>query len=159
MQDNEAILRVARESSQRKHEAGEPSLRNALIIAACVVATTVVCLAVSKLMMHRFSRDRAMNSVAALGVITAPDLVPLARFPKPSLEVDDGHADGIRLQQEQLAKLNSYGWVDRTGGVVRIPSDRAMTVIAQRGLAVRTNAPSSTNLSSLQLIQEISAKR
>lgn len=36
------------------------------------------------------------------------------------------------------AELNSYGWIDRTAGVVRIPIDRAMELIAQRGLPARS---------------------
>jgi hypothetical protein len=33
--------------------------------------------------------------------------------------------------------LNSYGWVDRAGGVVRIPVDRAIELVLARGLPVR----------------------
>ncbi len=34
-------------------------------------------------------------------------------------------------------KLNSYGWVDRKHGVIRIPIERAMDLVAQRGLPTR----------------------
>jgi hypothetical protein len=54
-------------------------------------------------------------------------------FPQPRLEVDErGQINGFRLEEEQ--KLHSYGWVDQKAGVVRIPIDRAMDLIAQRGL-------------------------
>ena len=33
--------------------------------------------------------------------------------------------------------VNSYGWVDRQNGVVRIPVDRAMRLLLQRGLPAR----------------------
>lgn len=33
--------------------------------------------------------------------------------------------------------LDTYGWVDRTAGVVRIPIERAMDLLANRGLPVR----------------------
>ncbi len=33
--------------------------------------------------------------------------------------------------------VNSYGWVDRHNGVVRIPVDRAMRILLQRGLPAR----------------------
>lgn len=36
------------------------------------------------------------------------------------------------------AELSSYGWIDQTTGVVRIPIDRAMELIAQRGLPARS---------------------
>jgi hypothetical protein len=61
-------------------------------------------------------------------------------FPSPQLEIDERHQlDQIRLNEEQT--LNTYGYVDQKAGVVRIPIDRAMDLIAQRGLPVRTQAP------------------
>lgn len=36
------------------------------------------------------------------------------------------------------AELSSYGWIDRTTGVVRIPVERAMELVAQRGLPARS---------------------
>jgi hypothetical protein len=33
--------------------------------------------------------------------------------------------------------VNSYGWVDRQNGVVRIPVDRAMRILLQHGLPAR----------------------
>lgn len=38
------------------------------------------------------------------------------------------------------AVLNSYGWVDQKAGIVRIPIDRAMDLLAERGLPVRKRA-------------------
>jgi len=70
-------------------------------------------------------------------------------FPQPRLETDErGQIFGFRLQEEQ--KLHSYGWVDQNAGVVRIPIDRAMELIAQRGLPttpqVGTVPPSPVNM-------------
>ena len=48
----------------------------------------------------------------ALGVIGAPNLDPLERFPKPNLQIDDDHAERTALLAAQNEKLNSYGWVD-----------------------------------------------
>ena len=44
---------------------------------------------------------------------------------------------------KEEAELNTYGWVNRTAGVVRIPVARAMDLLLQRGLPTRTgtNAP------------------
>jgi hypothetical protein len=57
-------------------------------------------------------------------------------FPQPVLE----HSE--RLQYHNFAKeqdkvLASYDWVDQKNGVVRIPIDKAMDLLAQRGLPVR----------------------
>jgi len=36
--------------------------------------------------------------------------------------------------------LNSYDWIDQKAGTVRIPIDRAMQLLAQRGLPTRPQA-------------------
>jgi hypothetical protein len=58
------------------------------------------------------------------------------QFPTPRLETDDGNADLTELHQREDLLLNYYSWVDQPGGAVRIPIDRAMELIAQRGLPV-----------------------
>ncbi len=57
-------------------------------------------------------------------------------FPTPRLETDDGNQDLADLHAREDLLLDHYTWVDRPGGVVRIPIDRAMELIAQRGLPV-----------------------
>lgn len=68
-----------------------------------------------------------------------------SNFPAPQLEVDErNQLDKIRLNEEQT--LSTYGYIDQKAGTVRIPIERAMDLIAQRGLPVRgqntTEAPS-----------------
>ena len=41
------------------------------------------------------------------------------------------------LRQGENEKLTSYGWVDKDGGVTRIPIDRAMEVMLQKRLSRR----------------------
>jgi hypothetical protein len=38
------------------------------------------------------------------------------------------------IEQEQLS---TYGWVDKNNGLVRIPVDRAMDIVLQKGLPAR----------------------
>ena len=68
---------------------------------------------------------------------------PQGAFPNPRLEVDErGQLNDIRIKEEQT--LQSYDYVDKNAGTVRIPIDRAMELIAQRGLPVQkaaTEAP------------------
>ena len=57
-------------------------------------------------------------------------------FPSPQLEIDErSQLDKIRIEEEQT--LSTYDWIDQQGGTVRIPIDRAMDLLAQRGLPVR----------------------
>ena len=60
-------------------------------------------------------------------------------FPKPVLE----HSEQTQYLEElkkQNEVLGSYDWVDEKNGVVRIPIDRAIDLVAQRGLPVVSEA-------------------
>jgi hypothetical protein len=59
-------------------------------------------------------------------------------FPAPRVQTDDGNQDVADLHQREDLLLDHYSWVDRSQGKVRIPIDRAMQLIAQRGLPVAT---------------------
>ncbi len=62
-------------------------------------------------------------------------------FPAPQLEIDErGQLDKIRIDEAQT--LSSYDWIDQKAGTVRIPIDRAMDLIAQRGLPVHAQGTS-----------------
>jgi hypothetical protein len=62
-------------------------------------------------------------------------------FPEPRLENDErNELTGFRLREEE--RLNSYGWVDQPAGTVHIPIERAMQLVAERGLPMAP-APSS----------------
>jgi hypothetical protein len=57
-------------------------------------------------------------------------------FPTPQLETDErSQLDKIRLNEENT--LATYDYVDKNAGTVRIPIERAMDLIAQRGLPTR----------------------
>jgi hypothetical protein len=53
-------------------------------------------------------------------------------FPEPALQKDPQN-DLTRFEREQRATLSGYGWVDRSKGLVRIPIENAMRIIAARG--------------------------
>jgi hypothetical protein len=60
-------------------------------------------------------------------------------FPSPRLEIDERtELNGDRIAEEE--KLNSYGYVDQKAGTLRIPIERAMDLIAQRGLPVHAQS-------------------
>ena len=60
--------------------------------------------------------------------------------PLPRLEIDPP-ADLARYRDEQRKDLESYGWVDRPAGVVHIPIEEAMRLVAERGLPKRGDEP------------------
>lgn len=56
--------------------------------------------------------------------------------PPPRLQVNPAE-DLKAYQVEEDAILHSYGWADKSAGVVRIPIERAMELSLQRGFPVR----------------------
>ena len=56
------------------------------------------------------------------------------KFPTPRVQLDDGNQDVAALHQREDLLLDHYTWADRAQGKVRIPIDRAMAIVAQRGL-------------------------
>jgi len=57
-------------------------------------------------------------------------------FPTPRVQTDDGNEDVAELHTREDLLLDYYSWADRSKGKVRIPIERAMELIAQRGLPV-----------------------
>jgi len=63
-----------------------------------------------------------------------PSAPPALSANAPRLEITP-RDDLRRLQRSQDDFVSSYGWTDRSNGVVRIPVSRAMELLVQRGLA------------------------
>ena len=57
-------------------------------------------------------------------------------FPTPRVQTDDGNQDVADLHAREDLLLSNYTWADQTQGKVRIPIERAMELIAQRGIPV-----------------------
>jgi hypothetical protein len=68
--------------------------------------------------------------------ISDPDEYLKKAFPDPRLETDERNQLNKEAVREE-GLLYSYGWVDEKAGTVRIPIERAMDLIVQRGLPVR----------------------
>ncbi len=64
------------------------------------------------------------------GVANVPRRIPTEVRSERMREIAD-----LRAREAEL--LGSYGWVDRTAGIVRIPIDRAMALVAVEGLPAR----------------------
>lgn len=61
------------------------------------------------------------------------------QFPAPQLETNERtELNEIRLREENV--LSTYDYVDKNAGTIRIPIDRAMELLVQRGLPVRSQS-------------------
>ncbi|MGH9580254.1 MAG: hypothetical protein ACRD2R_04615 [Terriglobales bacterium] len=89
--------------------------------------------------------DPEENPVVVAGRQAQPSSAPpadfAARFPQPRLQADArAETDRQRFAEERL--LATYGWVNPSTGVVRIPIDRAIELTVERGLPVRSEPKS-----------------
>lgn len=64
---------------------------------------------------------------------SASPLGAVAEAPGPRLQVNPG-SDLIEMRAAENKELNGYQWVDRDAGIVAIPIERAMDLVAERGL-------------------------
>ncbi|MGH9501331.1 MAG: hypothetical protein ACRD20_00615 [Terriglobales bacterium] len=110
---------------------------------------TVICLLLALVLKGMYSyldarENRSQTVQNPLVPQTATDTrtvspADIAKFPQPRLETNEPmEINDFRMQEEKT--LHSYGWVDQQSGVVRIPIDRAMELVAQRGLPTRPQA-------------------
>ena len=70
----------------------------------------------------------------------APPATASAPAPGPRLLVEPGRAFKAMREQEQTW-LKSYGWIDQEKGIAHIPIDRAIEMLAQKGLPARQTKP------------------
>jgi len=109
-------------------------------MAGLAVLGVVIHLIISSMYGYLDRYDKAHQPPVNPLVVTSPNTRQFTRtdvlaFPQPRLEENELHQLN-QVVEEQDETLASYGWVDEKTGVVRIPIDRAMAIIAQRGLPV-----------------------
>lgn len=97
-----------------------------------LAVTTLVCMG---LMWGMF--ELMANRAAALDAPRPAVARPVGTMPaQPNLLLDEP----MNLEQfraSETLRLTTYGWIDENGGRVRLPIDRAMDLLLERGLPVR----------------------
>jgi len=114
-----------------------------------VVVGGVLCYGIGKVINARMNKEDGPNSkwtktvdVRQLGNLPSnPELQNkmaeiTQTFPTPRVQSDDGNQDVADLHTREDLLLSNYTWVDESKGTIRIPIERAMELIAQRGLPV-----------------------
>ena len=125
------------------HERKDVDVRALLIVAFLLLLSCVAIFIVVTLTMHYFK-------VHEPGVTAGQANIPVTRardFPQPRLLIKPG-ASLAELRAAEDSDLTSYGWVDRTSGIARIPIDGAMQLLLERGLP-----PVGTRQTPLSLMQ------
>ncbi len=122
---------VEQVTKTRGHETRDISVRIVTWFAVGLVASALVIYAaiigLYKLFEHQNPSPDAPSRIA---------LDPHMLAPAPQLQTAPA-ADLEKYTAAENAQLNSYGWIDKSAGVVHIPIERAMALIVQRGLPTR----------------------
>jgi hypothetical protein len=125
------------ENVEVHHEESDVNIRAIFGFGAGLIAVAIV-VHVAILLLFNGLESRATRQSTATYPLAAGQEERLP--PEPRLQTDP-REDLSELRAREDAVLRSYGWVDRNGGVVRIPIDRAMELTLQRGLPARQGQP------------------
>jgi hypothetical protein len=86
-------------------------------------------------LLRGFVSWRAQQAAANVPLVApAPPAAAPQLLARPERELD-------RVRREEKERLDSYGWVDQAAGVAHIPVERAIDIVAARGLPARAAAP------------------
>ena len=109
------------------HESSDVRIRPlALFVIGLFVAVVVVLGAMAGLFRY-FAANQPRPQIPPSPLVEARQTPPEPRLEAAPIE-------RLRaLRAHENAVLGSYGWVDRRTGAVRIPVDRAMELMVQRG--------------------------
>jgi hypothetical protein len=118
-------------------------------LAMLVAVTGVLCYGIGKIINTAMDKEDGPNSkwtktadIRQLGNLpNNPELQNKVaeltqEFPTPRVQTDDGNQDVTDLHAREDLLLDNYSSIDGQPGKIRIPIDRAMELIAQRGLPV-----------------------
>ena len=112
------------------HEMSDANVRGVLGFGAALLVTALFIHFVVWVLFKYLDAREARRVVPQypLAVSEAARLPPEPRLQtNPRQDLRD-----LRTQEDQI--LNSYGWVDKNAGIVRIKIDDAMKLVVQRGL-------------------------
>jgi hypothetical protein len=118
-----------------RYEKRDVSVRAIVLFGVGLFLTLILVVLLMTWLFGYFARTQSLGPPAS--PFTDARVLP----PNPRLQVEPGR-DWAKFRAEQEQALNTYGWVDRNPGVVQIPIERAMDLIAERGLPSRESVPS-----------------
>ena len=115
------------------HERRDVSIKSVVLFGVYLTVAAVAVHVAIWVLWGQLNRaaDRANTSEYPMAA-TAPSQLP----PAPRLQVQP-REEMKALRRDEERALGSYGWIDRTAGIVRLPVDRAVELVLERGLPVR----------------------
>ena len=119
-------------AAEARHETTDVSIGGIVKFGIGLAAATIVIhLAVWGFFRFLEKPERREDQVEAVSPMVSANLRRTP--PEPRLEADP-LAPRLRMRAREDAVLTTYGWVDRNAGVARIPIERAMDLLVEKGL-------------------------
>jgi hypothetical protein len=118
------------------HETTDVDIRAIFVFGAGLVVSMVIISFVVWVLFKYFEAREARRVTPEYPLAATQEQ---RKPPEPRLQ-DNPREDLQQLRAEEEQILNSYGWVDKNAGVVRIPIEEAMKLAVQRGLPSRQQA-------------------
>ena len=134
-----------------KHPAGKPDdpnvetgphgaheIRDVNVSAVAKFVAALVAMTLATMLMFYLTFDKVSGLIAPKSgqrpAMAGSD--PLKQPPEPRLQANEP-PDLARFHKGEEAILDHYGWVDPDKGIVRIPVERALELVAKEGLPSR----------------------
>jgi hypothetical protein len=136
----ETVPPVELEHPHVRYEHSDLQTRRVIIVGFSILGFMWLC-AFLLFLYYRFAQTHTPEAEATAAPVTYPQsAVP----PEPRLQVSPRRDYQGEVAYEN-SELSAYKWVDRRNGIVAIPIERAMELIAQRGIPPQT-APADLKL-------------
>jgi len=133
-------------------------------LAIFVAVTALLCVGIGKVINSELAKAdgpttkwnhpvdvRTLGNLASSPEIQAKFGQLANRFPTPRLQTDDGYQEITDMHAKEDLLLENYSWIDDKHSAVRIPIDRAMELIAERGLPVAESTSEAKSLAQAEL--------
>lgn len=133
-----AEAKIPAESIEAGHEVRDLSPKNIALFGLSLAVLLVAVVIVTYWLHEHYTTVEIRTQAPPSPVSSAREPTP-----EPRLSVTPGE-DIKALRAAEDSILKNYGWVDAKSGIVRIPVERAMEILAQRGLPARTQSGAST---------------
>jgi hypothetical protein len=119
-------------SGELRHEVRDVSVRPVAWFGVGLLILVLISIALMKGLFVFFAKQEEAQDPKPVGVMIERPKEP----PQPRLQTNPVLALKQIVANEK-ALLSSYGWVDKKTGTVRIPVQKAMELLAERGLPAR----------------------
>jgi len=123
------------EDAQAHHEPNAVNIPSVVMFLVALAAAIVVAALLMRGLFRYFDARKAEEAPSPSPLATGVRLPPEPRLQGAPGAISPAE-DIRRLREREDQILDSYGWIDRQNGVIRIPIEQAKKLIEQRGLPV-----------------------